>query len=62
MCRRQDPHHDCEVAAGWTLDITIPHKIRHSHTETLGNPVEGAESQVSFAALNCAVIRAVHSD
>jgi hypothetical protein len=27
-----------------SLDITIPHKICHSHTETLGNPMEGAES------------------
>jgi hypothetical protein len=27
-----------------TLDITIPHKICHSQTETLGNPMEGAES------------------
>ena len=33
-----------EVGAGKTSDITIPHKICHSHTETLGNPMEGAES------------------
>jgi hypothetical protein len=25
------------------LEIAIPHKICHSHTETLGNPMEGAE-------------------
>ncbi|GEM_PF-5446604 len=43
-------------------DITIPHKICHPHTEPLGNPMEGAESYVPLAALNCAVIRAVHSD
>ena len=28
----------------WILEITIPHEICHSRTETLGNPVEGAES------------------
>ena len=28
-----------EVGAGQTSDITIPHKICHSHTEALGNPM-----------------------
>jgi hypothetical protein len=32
------------LADAVTLDITIPHKICHSHTETLGHPMEGAES------------------
>lgn len=60
VCGDGTPSHHDDVGSG--LDIAIPHKICDSHTETLGNPMEGAESQVPFAPLNCAVIGSVHSD
>jgi hypothetical protein len=44
------------------LDITLTHEICHSHTEAFGDPMQGAERQVSLAALNGAVVRAVHFD